>query len=498
MNLDQILEGIVGKDPAALGENELPDEVRNRTPEELHQIVELMDAHAKELAYGEHGELRSDLTAAEDMAFRYALVVREAARKRIEEHRNLSEVFSRRPERVKKVYANLRNGLEDHGSVARMTHSEARDAALRMLDDRTAGSHLRSDEKDQVERHIRRSGDLSRRIIVTENEHYRNAFMKMVTKPNGAIYLNEEERNAMAAFEEYRAQSTSDSAGGFAMPVFIDPSVIMTAQGSGNPFMSIARQVEINTDQWRGVSSAGVSWSFDAEASEVSDDAATIAQPTVDIFTARGFIPFSLEISEDWVGFAAEMQQLLAEGYDELLIDKFTRGAGTTEPSGVLTVLSASAGARVSITAAGTAFSSEDPYKVWKALPQRFRRRASWLMSVDVNNKFRQLGTANVFHAFTENLPAEWADTLFGKSVYESPYMPDTTTTTSGNTGLAIVGDFQNFLIARRTGMSIELVPHLFHTSNNRPSGQRGWFAYSRIGSNVINTFAFKLLVNTA
>jgi HK97 family phage major capsid protein len=135
---------------------------------------------------------------------------------------------------------------------------------------------------------------------------------------------------------------------------------------------------------------------------------------------------------------------------------------------------------------------------VWKALGQRFRRKASWLMSVDVNNKIRQIATANVFHAFTENLPAEWADMLFGKSVYESPYMPDTTTSTAANSGLAVVGDFQNYVIARRGGMSVELVPHLTSTTTNLPNGTRAWFAYARIGGGAATTSAFKLLVNTA
>lgn len=271
----------------------------------------------------------------------------------------------------------------------------------------------------------------------------------------------------------------------------------MTAQGSGNPFLQLARQVDVNTNAWKGVSSAGVTWSFDAEATEVSDDAPTIAQPTVTIFTARGAIPFSIEIGEDYPSFASEMQTLLAEGYDELLVDKFTRGSGSGEPQGVLTAISAAAGCRVSIQTSGAAFGANDPYAVWKALGQRFRRKASWMMSVDVNNKLRQLGTANVFHAFTESLPAEWADTFFGKSAYESPYMPDTTTSTSANTGLALVGDFSNYVIARRTGMSIELIPHIFSTGGNLPLGQRAWFSYARIGGGVVNTSGFKLLVNT-
>lgn len=76
--------------------------------------------------------------------------------------------------------------------------------------------------------------------------------------------------------------------------------------------------------------------------------------------------------------------------------------------------------------------------------------------------------------------------------------MPDTTTTTSGNNGLAIVGDFQNFVIARRGGMQVELVNHLLSTTTNLPNGQRAWFAYSRIGSDSVNDLAFRLLVNTA
>jgi hypothetical protein len=61
--------------------------------------------------------------------------------------------------------------------------------------------------------------------------------------------------------------------GGFGVPVLIDPSIILTAQGSDNPFLRLCRVVDVTSNVWKGVSSAGVSWSFDAEAAEVSDDA---------------------------------------------------------------------------------------------------------------------------------------------------------------------------------------------------------------------------------
>jgi HK97 family phage major capsid protein len=189
------------------------------------------------------------------------------------------------------------------------------------------------------------------------------------------------------------------------------------------------------------------------------------------------------------------MSTLLASGYDELLVDKFTRGAGGLEPTGILTALSANTNVRVVVTAA-PAIGANDPYKVWQALGQRFRNKASWLMDVSVNNAFRQLGTANVYHAYSINLPEGWLDSLFARGVFESPYMPGTTTTTAATTGYAIVGDFNNYVIARRGGMSVELVPTLFDVTNNRPTGQRGWFAYARIGGNSVNDLGFRLLVN--
>lgn len=196
------------------------------------------------------------------------------------------------------------------------------------------------------------------------------------------------------------------------------------------------------------------------------------------------------------------MSRLLTQGYNELLVDKLTRGSGSGEPFGIVTVLSANTNVRVTVTTAGTNFSANDPYKVWKALPQKYRTGANWLMSIGVNNALRQLGTANVYHAASVNLPAEWLDSLFNKGVNEGVYMADVTTSTSNTDVLAIVGDFrQGYKIARRGGMSVELVPQLFQQQTAAsgvalPTGQRGWFAYARVGGNSVNDLAFRALVN--
>ncbi len=481
----------------ALLPNTLED-LKGKTPEELRMMFDVVEAHAKDLHMSETGELR-DLDATEAKALAMLLEIRGAILDRLDEHEKLQEVFRRRPKQISQVYQNLRDGLPDTGDdVRRLRDGEARDRALRVLDDRESTMHLAADQKDQVARMLRRDPIIARRILVTENEDYRTAWMKLVTDPHPI--LTPEENRAVQAWYEFRAMGeVTTTAGGFGIPVFIDPSIIMTAQGSGNPFLTIAKQVTVNTNTWKGVSSAGVTWAFQTEAAAATDNSPTLAQPTVSVHMARGFIPYSIEVGMDYPGFASEMSTLLAEGYDELLVDKFTRGSGTGEPKGILTAISATSGDRVLVTTGGS-IGAPDPYKVWKALPQRYRRNASWLMSIGVNNAIRQIGAANVFHGYTVNLPEGWADQLFNSPVYESPYMPDTTTWTTTAEGQAIVGDFSNFVIARNGGMSVELVPQLFQqvTAGSGPAvptGQRGWFAYARIGSDASNTAGFRLLV---
>jgi HK97 family phage major capsid protein len=496
----EILPELRGKDPGDFPSAGYPEELRGKTVAELVMFVDVLDAHLRSIHQDDNGELR-DKTSAEQKAFAYGLKLRDLAIKRIDEDRAIKEVFRQRPKAVQTAIASAALGASDDpfGAVRRMSIPEARDAALRVLDDRGASAHLRSDQKDAIEKQVRKNTDIARRIVVTENDAYRSAWQKVITDPQGAAMWSDDERTAMRAYAEYRAMSEgSTTGGGFGIPVFIDPSIILTAQGSDNPFLELARQVDVNTNAWKGVSSAGVTWHFNyAEGSTVSDDSPAIAQPTVPIYMARGFLPYSIELGQDYPGFADEMATLLASGYDELLVDKFTRGAGVSnlEPTGILTALSANTNVRVTLTTAGVV-GAPDPYKVWQALPQRFRRNASWLMSVATNNAVRQLGTANVYHAFTVNLPQDWADTLFRRAVRESPYMPDNTTNTTATIGIAVVGDFSNYLIARRGGMSVELVPTLFDITSNRPTGQRGWFAYSRIGGNSINDLGFRLLVN--
>lgn len=195
----------------------------------------------------------------------------------------------------------------------------------------------------------------------------------------------------------------------------------------------------------------------------------------------------------DYPNFAAEMARLLGAGYDELLVDKLTRGSGTGEPWGIF---EACEQATSQVTVGTDAqLHAADVNKVFVALPQKYRGNASWLMNIDVNQDIQALGDDNL-STQTVNLAAGAIDRLKARPVYESAYAPAFTGTT-GASSILVVGDFRNFVVAQRAGMSVEFVPHVFDTTTGTPNGQRGWYAWARVGADSVNDNAFRMLVNT-
>jgi HK97 family phage major capsid protein len=382
--------------------------------------------------------------------------------------------------------------------LARMSRPELRSAALRTLDDRRATAHLSTEQADHVDALLRTTSDrnldpgwIARAMLLSETPAYHSAFAQVLLDPHPV--LTGEEARALRAYQEFRAMSEGSGAVGlYGVPVLIDPIIILTGQQSLNPFMRIASVRTITNDVWRGVSSAGVSWSWDAEASPVSDDSPTLAQPTVPVHTARGFIPYSIELGMDYPNLAGELGTLLAEGYAELTAAAFATGSGDGQPIGILTALDANTNVEVSPTTAG-AFVAADIDKVWTALPDRAKGSATWVMSHDVLSHIALWGDA--LGSQTTDL-TRVPNTLRGRPVEPATGFPAFTGTT-GAANILVVGDFgRGFVIAQRAGMAVEPIAHLFDTTTGLPTGQRGLFAHARVGSDSVDDLRFRLLQN--
>lgn len=364
--------------------------------------------------------------------------------------------------------------------------------------------YLEDEHKAEAFRKLEKMDDprgvLPQLILRTGNPAYTSAFQKGLA---GAMNLwTNEERDAVGLAQEYRtAMSLSDSAGGYGVPFQLDPTVILTNNGAINPIRSLARQVSITSDAWNGLSSAGVTASYDAELAEVSDDSPTFAQPTVQTREGRAFVQGSIAITQDFANLANEVMTMLADGKDRLDSTMFWSGSsGSNQPIGIETALNG--GSSEVAQSAGEAMTVADIYKTLNALPARWRKgnRVAWTAELSTINFIRQFATANNYHAFLTDLGGGQPSQMLGYPLYEWSDMDAYSAVDAAATAvnhLLVIGDWNQYLIADRVGMSVEFVPHVFNTGNNLPMAVRGWFAYWRTGADSLVDGAFRMLTLT-
>lgn len=378
----------------------------------------------------------------------------------------------------------MRTYGQDPSTVARELHARGLSACEKMPG---ASDNIRQAATKLVERWDDEDANLSRLVLSISSPTYLRAWSKVAVNPLGAD-LDADERaainNAKAA---QRALSLNDPNGGFLVPFQLDPTVLLTSDGSYNEIRQIARQVVATGDTWNGVSAGAVAWSFDAEADEVSDDSPTFGAPAITVRTARGFVPISLEARMDAANIQQEVGRLLAQGKDDLEAVKFVTGtAAANEPIGIITALTGVAPSTVASATADT-FAFNDLYRVQGALPARYRRRANWLANNLFWNMVRQTAPEGVWKDPEGDRPGN----LLGRPLYEAEAMDGTVNATVDNL-MAVFGDFSNYVIADRIGMTVDFIPHLFG-ANRRPTGQSGWFAFYRVGADSVNDAAFRV-----
>ncbi|WP_024801026.1 phage major capsid protein [Nocardia sp. BMG51109] len=378
-----------------------------------------------------------------------------------------------------------------------------RDRALYSLDAAVRTDRLTARGAELVETLVDHGPALSRSwtaryAVAAGAEDYERAFAKLVGNPtHGHLTWTAAEAEAYRAVDalrvEQRSMSLTDTAGGYMVPLTLDPAVMLTSNGSTNPLRAISRVVQTATDSWNGITSAGVTAEWTAEAAEVADASPTLAKPAIPVHKGDAFVPFSFEIEGDAVGFMTELGRLLQDGADQLSATAYTTGSGTGQPKGIITALVAAAGTvpLVSPTTPET-IAASDPFTVQNALPPRWQPNASWNANLAVLNTLRQFETAAgalKFPGLQGNPPS-----LLGRTMYENSNMDGTLNpgATEANYPL-LYGDFGQFVIVDRLGSTLELVPHLMG-ANRRPSGERGALLWFRTGSDVVVPQAFRLL----
>lgn len=322
-----------------------------------------------------------------------------------------------------------------------------------------------------------------RNLAARSTDVYESAFVKCVT--GREAFLTAEERAAVAV--------GTNTQGGFLVPTHLDPTIILTNDGSSNAIRAISRVVTLtNENTWAGVSSAGSDFSWDAELAEVSDDSPTYLGPSIPVHMGRGFIQASMEAFDDIANLASDVLMLFADGRDRLEGAAHATGTGSGQPTGIFTALDANTNVEVTSTTAAT-IGLVDLQGLKRAVGIRWRNKGTWVMAPVYADAIKTLGTA-LSASYSTDITQSNTDLLLGRPLVETDDAPTTQTTTVRDNEV-VFGDFSNYVIVDKPGStSVEFIPHLFNTANNLPDGRRGWFMRFRSGADSVNDLGFALL----
>jgi HK97 family phage major capsid protein len=310
-------------------------------------------------------------------------------------------------------------------------------------------------------------------VLDTGSPEYMDAFRTWMENP---------EREARRA-----ALSLTLANGGYLLPFVLDPTIILTNSGSANPWRRISNIKQTTSNTWNGVNSAGVTAAWLTEGTITTDTTPTVGNIVVTPQKAAAWVFGSYEVLED-TDFGQQLPRLLADAKDRLEEAAFATGAGSGGvPQGVV-----NGATTVVTTGTTTVIALADVYAVQAALPPRFRNApgAAWVANVAIINKFRQLDTAGGA-SFWTNLGKGQPETLLGAPIYESTTMTSSLATTSLE---AIFGDFGQFIIVDRVGVSMIYEPLVKGTGGILPAGQAGWFMFWRTGSQLSTVNAFRVM----
>jgi HK97 family phage major capsid protein len=411
----------------------------------------------------------------ERMARVHALMAEEANQERTVEPHSGPDVFVRNGRKGLDPFADL-----DSVRTGMVAPSDVRARALTAIErfsERSDHWGLNDDGAEQATNLVQKMGTkfgtaVARQMLTTGSPEYLAAFESYLNDPGG--------------FSTRAALSLTPANGGYLVPFTLDPTIILTNAGSANPYRRLANIKTTATNDWNGVTSAGVSAEWTAEGIEAADATPTVGQLKITPQKADAYLFGSFEVLSD-SDFAQQLPELLADAKDRLEETAFAVGTGSGQPFGVMT--RGTSQNRAGTAAAGPV--AQDVYALMAALPARFRgprSRTAWVSNLTTINSLRNVPafTGATTSIVQEVQQGDQSDPLMparmlGRPFYESTSVVGTYTT--GNKVLAFL-DFSQYYIVDRVGMSVVYDPVVLG-SNRRPTGQGAWYAFWRVGADL-------------
>ena len=388
----------------------------------------------------------------------------EAAKAFLDSHRKENGVLSAEDDAA---YTKMEQEITDLGKeIARLERQEALDAELNRPVNRplTGKPGGRADADDGEDKTGRASDDY--------RKNFWNAMRSKAPMP--AV------TNAL--------QVGTDSEGGYLVPDEYERTLVEALEEE-NIFRQMAKVIKTSSGDRKipVVASKGTaSWIDEEGAYPESDD--SFGQVSIGAYKLGTMIKVSEELLNDSVfDLPSYISREFARRIGAKEEEAFFTGDGKGKPLGVL---AATGGAETGVTAASaTAVTADELMDLYYSLKSPYRKKSVWVLNDSTIKAIRKLKDNNGQYLWQPSLTAGAPDTILGRPVRTSAYMP---AIAAGAKTIAF-GDFSYYWIADRQGRSFKRLNELFAAT-----GQVGFLASQRVDGKMILAEAVKVLEQKA
>ena len=354
------------------------------------------------------------------------------------------------------------------------------------LDDLT-NEIKRLERKDMIEAELNKpvSNPITAKPMTSDKEDEKtgrasNAYKKSFWNVMRNKHSNAQILNAL--------QEGTDSEGGFLVPDEFEHTLIQSLEEE-NIFRKLAHVITTSTGDRKipvVASKGSASWVDEEGTINDSDDAFT--QVSIGAYKLGTLIKVSNELLNDSVfNLEAYISKEFGRRIGTKEEDAFFNGNGVGKPVGIF---NATGGAQTGITtASATEIKADEIIDLFYSLKASYRKKAVWVLNDSTVKAIRKLKDKNDNYLWQPALTAGTPDTILGRPVYTSSYVPSIA---AGAKTIAF-GDFSYYWIADRQGRIFKKLSELYAATD-----QTGFVATQRVDGKLVLPEAIKVLQQKA
>ena len=387
--------------------------------------------------------------------------------------------------------------LEDHRDDNGLVEASAVETYNKMAADvKALGEEIKRLE-DQMEMDAKLSAATSAPVHADPKAGQR----KGTVRATATVEYNEAFWNMMRgnnSFEVRDALSVGvDQNGGFTVPDEFERQLVQALE-ENNIFRSLAKTIHTNSGTRTipiAIDSGSASWIEEGAAIQESD--MSFAQETLSAYKLGCMIKVSNELLNDSAfDIAAHIAQRFGVRFGNAEEDAFINGTGPSanpqttpsQPTGILTSLTPSAG---NTTDNAQTVHFDNIYKLYYSLKSPYRRKAAFLCNETLLLQLMLLKDKNDNYIWKPGLEVGKPDTILGRPIYTSGYMPAITgnTTQDKNKKVLLFGDFSYYWIADRQNRTLKRLNELYAVTD-----QVGFIGTQRVDGKLILPEAMQVM----